>query len=95
MFKKRLTNQWLISIGRENGYKREQLVYKISSRPMGWNIKGCDKISKLIAYYHNGGETKKLFTMERKLNYEIINFKDVQKTYAIKTKTGTIKKNKK
>ena len=51
------------------GHISHILSNRLSSRPMGWSIKGCDKISKLIVYYHNGGEIKKLFTRERKLNY--------------------------
>ena len=76
------------------GHVSHILSNRLSSRPMGWSIKGCDNISKLIAYYHNGGKIKELFSRRRKrtLNYEIINIKEVQKQCVNKTKKEIIKK---
>ena len=76
------------------GHVSHILSNRLSSRPMGWSIKGCDNISKLIAYYHNGGSIKELFSRKRKrtLNYEIINFKEVQQESIKRTKTEIIKK---
>ena len=74
------------------GHVSHILSNRLSSRPMGWSIKGCDSISKLIAYYHNGNKIKDLFHRERKLNYDIINFKDIQQKCIKRTKTDLIKK---
>ena len=74
------------------GHVSHILSNRLSSRPMGWSIKGCDNISKLIAYYHNGNKIKDLFKRERKLNYDIINFKDIQQKCIKRTKTEIIKK---
>lgn len=76
------------------GHVSHILSNRLSSRPMGWSIKGCDNISKLIAYYHNGGKIKELFSGKRKrtLNYEIINFKEFKEKCVKKTKTEINKK---
>lgn len=74
------------------GHVSHILSNRLSSRPMGWSIKGCDSISKLIAYCHNGNKIKDLFHRERKLNYDIINFKDIQQKCINRTKTDLIKK---
>lgn len=74
------------------GHVSHILSNRLSSRPMGWSIKGCDNISKLIAYYHNGGKINKLFKRERKLNYEIINFKEIQQASIKKINIEIMKK---
>lgn len=76
------------------GHVSHILSNRLSSRPMGWSIKGCDNISKLIAYYHNGGSIKELFSRKRKrtLNYDIINFKEVQQESINRTKKEIVKK---
>lgn len=74
------------------GHVSHILSNRLSSRPMGWSIKGCDNISKLIAYYHNGNKIKDLFKRERKLNYDIINFKSIQKECIKRTMTNIVKK---
>lgn len=63
------------------GHVSHILSNRLSSRPMGWSYKGCDNISKLIAYHYNGGNIAKLFARkrERVLNYNIINFKEAKK----------------
>ena len=55
---------------------------------MGWSIKGCNNISKLIAYHYNGGSIAKLLERKRYrvLNYNIINFKEAKEECIKKTK---------
>ena len=59
------------------GHISHILSNRLSSRPMGWSIKGCNNISKLIAYHYNGRSIVKLLKRKRyrALNYNIINFK--------------------
>jgi len=64
------------------------LSNRLSSRPMGWSIKGCNNISKLIAYHYNGGSIAKLLERKRYrlLNYNIINFKEAKEECIKNTK---------
>ena len=66
------------------------LSNRLSSRPMGWSIKGCNNISKLIAYHYNGGSIAKLLERKRNriINYNIINFKEAKEECLKNTKTG-------
>jgi len=47
---------------------------------MGWSIKSCNNISKLIAYHYNDGSIAKLLARKRYrvLNYNIINFQEAK-----------------
>lgn len=62
------------------GHVSHILSNRLSSRPMGWSIKGCNNISKLIAYHYNGGSISKLLAKKRYrvLNYNTINFKEAK-----------------
>ena len=70
------------------GHVSHILSNRLSSRPMGWSIKGCNNISKLIAYYYNGGSIAKLLARKRYrvLNYNIINFKEAKEECIKNTK---------
>lgn len=70
------------------GHVSHILSNRLSSRPMGWSYKGCNNISKLIAYHYNGGNIAKLLSKKRYrvLNYEVINFKEAKKEYIKKSK---------
>ena len=70
------------------GHISHILSNRLSSRPMGWSIKGCNKISKLIAYHYNGGSIAKLLARKRYrvLNYNIINFKEAKEECIKNTK---------
>lgn len=62
------------------GHVSHILSNRLSSRPMGWSYKGCNNISKLIAYHYNGGSIAKLLSQKRYrvLNYDIINFSEAK-----------------
>ena len=62
------------------GHVSHILSNRLSSRPMGWSYKGCNNITKLIAYHYNGGSIARLFARKRYrvLNYNIINFKETK-----------------
>ena len=81
------------------GHVSHILSNRLSSRPMGWSIKGCNNISKLIAYHYNGGSIAKLLERKRYrvLNYNIINFKEAKEECIKSTKQEikTIKPKKK
>lgn len=70
------------------GHVSHILSNRLSSRPMGWSIKGCNNISKLIAYHYNGGSISKLLAKKRYrvLNYNIINFKEAKEECIKNTK---------
>ena len=70
------------------GHISHILSNRLSSRPMGWSIKGCNNISKLIAYHYNGGSIAKLLERNRHrvLNYNIINFKEAKEECIKNTK---------
>lgn len=70
------------------GHVSHILSNRLSSRPMGWSYKGCNNISKIIAYHYNGGSIAKLFAEKRKriLNYDIINFKEAKEECIKKSK---------
>ena len=70
------------------GHVSHILSNRLSSRPMGWSIKGCNNISKLIAYHYNGGSIARLLAERRYrvLNYNIINFKEAKEESIKNTK---------
>ena len=70
------------------GHVSHILSNRLSSRPMGWSIKGCNNISKLIAYHYNGGSIAELLSKKRNrvLNYNIINFKEAKEECIKKTR---------
>ena len=70
------------------GHVSHILSNRLSSRPMGWSIKGCNNISKLIAYHYNGGSISKLLAKKRHrvLNYNIINFNEAKEECIKNTK---------
>lgn len=70
------------------GHVSHILSNRLSSRPMGWSYKGCNNISKLIAYHYNGGNIAKLLSKKRYrvLNYNIINFKEAKEECIKKAK---------
>ena len=39
----------------------------MSSRPMGWSIKGMSKMAELRAYYYNGGDMLELVRYQKEI----------------------------
>ena len=39
---------------------------RLSSRPMGWSVKGCDQMAKFRAYQRNGGDILELLRFQKK-----------------------------
>ncbi len=48
------------------GHVSHILSSRMSSRPMGWSIEGATKMSKLRAYYFNGGDMLELVRYQKK-----------------------------
>ena len=48
------------------GHVSHVLSGRMSSRPMGWSVRGATKMAKLRAYYFNGGDMLKLVRYQKK-----------------------------
>lgn len=48
------------------GHVSHVLSGRMSSRPMGWSVKGAEKMSRLRAYYLNGGDMLELVRFQEK-----------------------------
>lgn len=48
------------------GHVSHVLSGRMSSRPMGWSLKGAEKMSRLRAYYLNGGDMLELVRFQKK-----------------------------
>ena len=49
------------------GHVSHILSSRMSSRPMGWSIKGMSKMAELRAYYYNGGDMLELVRYQKEL----------------------------
>ncbi len=47
------------------GHVSHVLSSRMSSRPMGWSIKGMSKMAELRAYYYNGGDMLELVRYQK------------------------------
>lgn len=47
------------------GHVSHILSSRLSSRPMGWSIKGMSKMTELRAYYYNGGDMLELVRYQK------------------------------
>lgn len=59
------------------GHVSHVLASRMSSRPMGWSLKGADQLARLRAFKYNGGDQKQI--------YEMLMKKDKQRELEIKT----------
>ena len=48
------------------GHVSHVLSSRMSSRPMGWSVKGATKMAQLRAYYLNGGDMLELVRYQEK-----------------------------
>ena len=49
------------------GHVSHILSSRMSSRPMGWSIKGMSKMAELRAYYYNGGDMLELVRYQKEI----------------------------
>ncbi|MEE1031533.1 MAG: ISLre2 family transposase [Ruminococcus sp.] len=82
--KLRLRHQDGIKGGSTEGHVSHVLSNRMSSRPMGWSIKGATKMAKLIAYESNGGDMLELVRYQKRNlpqavgdEYEVLSSVDV------------------
>lgn len=84
-----------LSLRHQNGVKRSSteghvshvLSSRMSSRPMGWSIKGATKMAKLRAYELNGGDMLELIRYQKRnlpkasgAEYEILSSTEIIKS---------------
>lgn len=53
------------------------LSSRMSSRPMGWSIKGMSKMAELRAYYYNGGDMLELVRYQKENLQKAVGCKEV------------------
>ncbi len=68
------------------GHVSHVLSSRMSSRPMGWSIKGAEKMAQLRAYYLNDGDMLELIRMQEKelplavgAEYEVLSANEIMK----------------
>lgn len=54
------------------GHISHVLSSRMSSRPMGWSVKGMSKMAQLRAYYYNGGDMLELVRYQKQLLPEAV-----------------------
>ena len=64
--KLRLRHQDGVKGSSTEGHVSHVLSNRMSSRPMGWSIKGATKMAKLIAYERNGGDMLELVRYQKR-----------------------------
>lgn len=85
--KLRLRHQNGVKGSNTEGHVSHVLSSRISSRPMGWSIKGATKMAKLRAYELNGGDMLELIRYQKRnlpkaagAEYEILSSTEIIKS---------------